>query len=55
MAEHYLKYIGNGRAIPGVPASDHVVSTKAEADELVKSGFYEEVKEPPKASEKEEA
>ncbi len=35
-----LRYVGSGDWLPGVPASDHTVSTKAEADVLVKSGLY---------------
>ncbi len=41
---HRLKYIGVNPTtdwLPGIPASDHTVSTKAEADMLVGSGLYE--------------
>ncbi len=40
---HRLKYIGVNPEtdwLPGIPASDHTVSTKAEADTLVASGLY---------------
>ncbi len=40
---HRLKYIGVNPEtdwLPGIPASDHTVSTKAEADTLVGSGLY---------------
>ena len=38
-----LKYIGDGRWLPGVPAADHEVNTREEADALVASGLYERV------------
>ena len=39
-----LKYIGVNPGtdwLPGIPAADHTVNTKAEADVLVGSGLYE--------------
>lgn len=35
-----LKYVGDGAFIPGVPAADHTVASKKEADRLVESGLY---------------
>lgn len=35
-----LEYIGGGRWIPGVPASDHAADSEDEADRLVASGMY---------------
>ena len=36
----YLRYVGNGRWLPGSPAADHEVETTEEADRLVASGLY---------------
>lgn len=41
MAAIELEYIAkNGEFIPGVPAEDHTVDTKAEAKRLVDEGIY---------------
>ena len=50
MAAYGVKYLGTDEKnewLPGVPASDHDVETKAEQRALVKSGLYEAVGDDP--------